>query len=188
MNDIRGIGTDPDAFEQFYRANVRAVERFVARRVSNPHAAADLTADIFVAAIESAAHYDASRGTPVGWLYGIARNVVAQWQRSSARERRAAARVSGRALLDEDSLRRVEERLDAELGARQLYVGMARLSDGERAVLELVALDGLTVADAAKVLGVQPVTARVRLHRARRTLRLSTEPGAAGSVLKEVPS
>ncbi|WP_223410468.1 RNA polymerase sigma factor [Occultella gossypii] len=188
MNDIKGIGTDPDAFERFYRAHVRAVEGFVARRVGDPHSAADLTAEIFLAAIESAAGYDPTRGTPVGWLYGIARNVVAQWARSSARERRAISRISGRALLDGDGLRRVEERLDAELGARQVYVGMARLSDDERAVLELVALDGLTVADAARVLGVQPVTARVRLHRARRTLRAFVTSESPGSALKEVTS
>ena len=63
---------------------------------------------------------------------------------------------------------------------------MARLSDDERAVLELIALDGLTVTDAAQVLGVQPVTARVRLHRARRTVRAYIDSEPVRSVLKEV--
>lgn len=188
MSDISGIGTDPDAFEQFYRAHVRAVEGFVARRVGDPHTAADLTAEIFLAAIESAAGYDPARGTPVGWLYGIARNVVAQHGRSTARERRAVAQVSGRALLDREALHRVEERLDAELRARELYVGMARLSAGERAVLELVALDGLSIADAARVLGIQPVTARVRLHRARRALGGFIRSESWNSVPKEATS
>jgi hypothetical protein len=49
------IATDPDAFERFYREHVEAVQRFVARRVDDPYLAADLTADVFVAAIESAA-------------------------------------------------------------------------------------------------------------------------------------
>ena len=120
MNDLSRIGSDPDAFEHFYRAHVHAVERFVARRVADPHTAADLTADIFLAAVESASGYSSGRGSPVGWLYGIARNVVGQQARGAARELRAVSRVSGRALLDDDSLRRVEERLDAELGAREL--------------------------------------------------------------------
>ena len=38
-------------------------------------------------------------------------------------------------------------------------------------MLELVALDGLTVAEAARALGINPVAARVRYHRARRTIR-----------------
>lgn len=37
------IGRDPDAFETFYREHVRAVERFIARRVTDPQVAADLT-------------------------------------------------------------------------------------------------------------------------------------------------
>ena len=52
---------------------------------------------------------------------------------------------------------------------------MARLPDAERAVVELIALDGLTLADVAALLDIKPVTARVRLHRARRKLT----PGAA---------
>jgi DNA-directed RNA polymerase specialized sigma24 family protein len=103
------IATDPDAFERFYREHVEAVQRFVARRVDDPYLAADLTADVFVAAIESA--------------------------------------------------------------ARSLYGELARLSDAERVVFELVALDGLTVADTARALGINPVAARVRYHRARRSLR-----------------
>jgi RNA polymerase sigma-70 factor (ECF subfamily) len=47
---------------------------------------------------------------------------------------------------------------------------MDGLSDGERAVLELVALDDLPLADVAAALDIGPVTARVRLHRARRRL------------------
>jgi DNA-directed RNA polymerase specialized sigma24 family protein len=103
------IATDPDAFERFYREHVEAVQRFVARRVDDPYLAADLTTDVFVAAIESA--------------------------------------------------------------ARSLYGELARLSDAERVVFELVALDGLTVADTARALGINPVAARVRYHRARRSLR-----------------
>ena len=49
------IAREPDALEAFYRDHVDAVQRFVARRVSDPHLAADLTADVFLAAVDSAA-------------------------------------------------------------------------------------------------------------------------------------
>jgi RNA polymerase sigma factor (sigma-70 family) len=55
---------------------------------------------------------------------------------------------------------------------------MDRLPAAERAVLELVALDELSLAEAADAAGVRPVTARVRLHRARRKLRDELEPTA----------
>ena len=60
-NRSTGSPSEPDALEAFYRDHVEAVQRFVARRVSDPHLAADLTADVFLAAIDSAASYD-SRG------------------------------------------------------------------------------------------------------------------------------
>jgi RNA polymerase sigma factor (sigma-70 family) len=165
------IASDPDAFERFYSEHVEAVQRFVARRVDDPYLAADLTADVFVAAIESASSYRRSRGEPVAWLFGIARNVVARERRRSAKELRATTRVRGRELVDEDDLVASQERIDAESTARALHEEMAHLSDAERAVLELVALDGLTVGEAARALGIGPVAARVRLHRARRLLQ-----------------
>jgi RNA polymerase sigma-70 factor (ECF subfamily) len=48
-----------------------------------------------------------------------------------------------------------------------------------RTEVELVALDELTVAEAAAAVGVRPVTARVRLHRARRKVRADLDDAAA---------
>jgi RNA polymerase sigma-70 factor (ECF subfamily) len=165
------ITSDPDAFERFYRQHVEAVQRFVARRVDDPYLAADLTADVFVAVIESAGSYRRSRGEPVAWLYGIARNVVAGERRRNAKELRTAARVRGRELVGEEDLAALQERIVGESAARELHRELAELPAGERAVLELVALDGLSVAEAGQALGIGPVAARVRLHRARRRLR-----------------
>jgi RNA polymerase sigma factor (sigma-70 family) len=165
------IASDPDAFERFYREHVEAVQRFVARRVDEPYLAADLTADVFVAAIESARSYRRTHGEPVAWLFGIARNVVAGEHRRNAKQLRTAAKVRGRELVDEEDLVALLERIDAEARARSLYEEIVQLPAGERAVLELVALDGLTVGEAARALKIRPVAARVRLHRARRLLQ-----------------
>lgn len=176
------IAHDPAVFEAFYRAHVEAVQRFVARRVADPHRAADLTAEVFLAAIESADSYRADRGSPVAWLFGVARIVVSAEHRRAAREQRANARVDGRRLLGEDDVERMQERIDAAASARALFAAVARLPDGERAVLELVALDELSVAEAAAVLGIRPVTARVRLHRARGVLRRQLFDDASATV------
>ena len=161
---------DADAFEAFYREHVDAIEGFVARRVGDRDVAADLTADVFVAAIEAGQTYREDRGAPVAWLFGIAQRVVAARLRRDSRERRATARVRGRELLDVDDAERINDRLAAEEQHRRLYAAMDQLPDGERAVLELAALDELTLAEVAIALGILPVTARVRLHRARRRL------------------
>jgi len=165
------IADDVPTLEAFYRENVEAVQRFIARRVDDPHVAADLTADVFLAAIDAAAGYREDRGAPRAWLFGIARIVVASEARRSMRRRNASRRIEGRRLVESDDVARIQERIDAAAQARSLYAALERLTEGERAVFELVALDELTVADAAVTLGIRPVTARVRLHRARVTLQ-----------------
>jgi RNA polymerase sigma-70 factor (ECF subfamily) len=170
-DQLPSVAHDPAVFEAFYREHVEQVQRFVARRVADPHLAADLTADVFVAVIDAAPTYRSSRGAPVAWLFGIARNVVQGEFRRAGREQRANARVEGRRLLDRDDVARMQERIDAAARSRELYAALDALPEGERAVFELSAIDDLTPREAAAVLGIHPVTARVRLHRARVALR-----------------
>jgi RNA polymerase sigma-70 factor (ECF subfamily) len=169
--DVGSIATDADAFEVFYREHLETVQRFLARRVADPHLCADLTAEVFLAAVDSASSYRADRGSPGAWLVGVARHVLATEFRRQSRDRAVLRRVSGRRLLDADSLARIEERIDAERGARALYGALASLAPRDRALMELVALDGLSITEAAAVLGVKPGTARVRLHRSRTRLQ-----------------
>jgi RNA polymerase sigma factor (sigma-70 family) len=169
--DLAAIGHDPDAFDRFYRRHVDAVGRFIARRVSDPHTVADLTAEVFLAIIDSAHTYRAERGTVVGWVYGVAGKVVAGEYRRRTRERQVVQRVAGRRVLGAEDFARIEERIDAEQDARRTYAALAELPDVTRQLIELIAVDGLPVADAAAVLGLSPLAARVRLHRVRKFLR-----------------
>lgn len=173
--ELRWIGGDPDLFEAFYREHVEEVQRFVVRRVGDRERAADLTAEVFLAAIDSAHRYRPGRGAPRAWLFGIARVLLASERRQRGRERVGRARLEGGVLLDEEDAARMDARIDAAAQSRRLHEAMDRLPEAERAVLELVALDELTVAEAAVAAGVRPVTARVRLHRARRKLRAELE-------------
>ena len=175
---LRWIGTDPDLFEAFYREQVEDLQRFVARRVGDRERAADLTAEIFLAAIDSAHRYRPRSGTPKAWLYGIARALVANDRRRRDRERAREERFRGSVLLDEEDAARMDARIDAAAQSRFLYAAMDRLPEAERAVLELVAIDELTVAEAAAAVGVRAGTARVRLYRARRKLRTELEAAA----------
>lgn len=174
---LAGIARDPVAFEAFYRRYVGDVSRFVARRVDDPYLAADLTADVFLAIIDSAHTYRPERGSVRGWVYGVAQHVVAAHWRRARRESAANRRVAGRRLLDAADIARLEERIDAESSARRVYRALDDVPESTRRLLALVAVDGLTVAQAAAALGLSPIAARVRLHRARRLLReLLTEP------------
>ena len=97
--DVRRIGHDPGALEAFYGEHIERIQRFIARRVDDPYLAADLTAEVFLAAMSSTGRYRASLGTPTGWLYGVAHNLVAAERRRSAREFQAQGRIAGRRLI-----------------------------------------------------------------------------------------
>lgn len=143
---------------------------YVARRVDDPCDVADVTADIFLRVIRSAASYRGQLGPPRSWLTGMARNAVAEHRRAGAQQQTAVSRAAGRRWLDEDSAERIVERVAAEAEARALLGRIAELPDPLRAVVELVAVDGLAVAEAAVVLQISSGAARVRHHRARRLL------------------
>jgi RNA polymerase sigma factor (sigma-70 family) len=165
------LGRDPDEFEAFYRRHVRAVTGFVARRVTDPHEVDDLTTEVFLAAIEGADSYLPARGSERAWLFGIARNVLASARRAEARQVDKLLRAGGRRSLEPDDIARLEEQIDAQRASAPLLALIAGLPSGLRAVMELVDIDGLTVTEAAAALRIQPVTARVRLHRARQALK-----------------
>jgi RNA polymerase sigma-70 factor (ECF subfamily) len=93
-------------------------------------------------------------------LYGIAGNIVRSHQRRSQRHV-PIDRVSA---VDWDA---VDERLDAVSRRQELRLALAGLTEAERELLLLVAWEGLSPTEAARALGLTPVAARSRLHRAR---------------------
>lgn len=179
MNNIEGvaaIGHSPDALDEFYREHIEAVQRFVARRVTSPEDAADLTAEVFLAAMHASRTYRGDGAAPRAWLYGIARRVVANHHRSTYRAFRAIARIDGRDLLDDDTTEQIADRIDSERSARHAYRALADLPERQRAVMELVAVDGLSVTEAAAALGISAGNARVRYHRARQRVAANLAP------------
>ena len=168
---LAALATDPAAFEEFYRRHVPAVTAFAVRRLDTPEDVADLVASVFLVVIESADRYDASRGRPVAWLMGIAANLVAARRRRSAREAKALRRVVGHRLLGPDDYAELEAQIDAASDARKVLRALAELPEGERDLVALVCLDGLSPGEAARALGVSSAAGRMRLARARRKLR-----------------
>ncbi|MEU8104325.1 RNA polymerase sigma factor [Nonomuraea muscovyensis] len=178
------IAADPEAFEAFYRRHVDAITSFLARRVADPNTVADLVAEVFAAVLDSAHTYRPGRGSEIAWLYGVARNALSAERRRAFKETRLAERVGGRRPLDSDDVTELEERIDAESLARRAFQAMAGLPDGDRAMIELVVIDQLTISEAATALGIRHGAARARLHRARRALR--TVPEMAPFVLEGI--
>jgi RNA polymerase sigma-70 factor (ECF subfamily) len=109
---------DETAFVALYRRYLPVVLRWCLRETGNREIAADLSAEVFAAALISSRRYSSEQGSVLAWLLGIARNKLRESRRrkrveNSARRR---LRLEPVALTDAD-LDRVEElvSLDDEL-------------------------------------------------------------------------
>lgn len=150
----------PELFGVLYERHAATVYRYLARRVG-PAAAEDLLADVFVAALGARMRViPHASGSALPWLYGIAGNVV----RSHFRRSGSRALLEGSTVVDWDA---VDARLDAESLGGHLHTALGTLTPAELELLLLVAWEELSPSEAAAVLGISPVAARSRLHRAR---------------------
>lgn len=103
-------GGDEDAFVWLYRRYLPLVVRWCLRETANRELAADLSAEVFAAALTAARRYRPERGSVGTWLLGIARNKLAESRRRGRIEASARQRlgVDPRTLGDAD-LERVDE-------------------------------------------------------------------------------
>jgi RNA polymerase sigma factor (sigma-70 family) len=169
---------DTSAFEELYRRHVGATIRFAALRADRPSDVVDLVAAVWLEVVASLDRYEPHLGDALPWIFGIAANLCAVERRRRAREHEAVRRLAGRRTLDENDFERLEGAIDAVVVAPALKQGLRELPPSERAVAELVFLDGLTPSEAADALGIRSPAVRMRLARARRKLRAVAEESA----------
>ena len=137
-------------------------------------AAEDLVHDALVHAYRAEGSFR-SGGNLRGWLLAIVRN---RFLSGARRDRAEAARVEQIAALAETNQEGGQEQ-SAEL--REVVSAFDELNEEQRAVLQLVVVEGLTYQAAAKALDVPVGTIMSRLSRARAALRqrLSRQDGPA---------
>jgi RNA polymerase sigma-70 factor (ECF subfamily) len=172
---VRELPYDPVAVEEFYRRHVRSLTSYATRRLSDSEAASDIVANAFVAAIESAAGFDPARGRPGAWLFGITSNLIASELRRRSTESRAVARLCGQLVPQPDEYARLDELMDARRRAGPVAEVLESLPTAERELVDLLLHGDLTVSEAARILGIRPATARMRLSRARLRLGVSLD-------------
>jgi RNA polymerase sigma factor (sigma-70 family) len=145
-------------FEALYAANAGFVRGYVLRR-STPARADDVVAEVFLTAWRRLEDVPPDARA---WLLGVARRVLANERRGFERQEALRARLGQERAPDEDAA--------GEASSRRVLDALESLEEGDREALLLVAWEGLSHRDAARVLGVREATFSVRLHRARRRL------------------
>lgn len=171
----RSLAGDEEAFMEVICRHEVAIGAYLERRVGR-EAAEDLLGDVWTAAFESRRTYDQSFAEARPWLYTMALNRLRHYWRSRPAENLVPDVTDVTGLANEwDPWPAVDVRVDARTVLRAAVAG---LRSEEREVLTLVAGDDLTVADAARVLGMPAGTARRLLHQARTALRNAPEVAA----------
>jgi RNA polymerase sigma-70 factor (ECF subfamily) len=166
---------DRGRFEEIYDAHVVLIYRFIHARVGNRPDAEDLTAQVFVRAVEQ---LDTSRqpGQIASWLYRVSQNAIADYWRAFYRlpvvgvdyvapgwEPVAAI---GRERSEED-----EAAADRAASARVRQL-LAQLPRRYAQVLELRFLHRLSVAETADRMGISHGNAKILQYRALRKAAL----------------
>jgi|ERR1700712_3761344 RNA polymerase sigma-70 factor (ECF subfamily) len=157
----------PDAFVAFYREHSRELLRFFARRTLDAEVAADLTAETFAAAYAARSRFR-ERGEGSGpWLYGIARNKLSRYYRSSRVEVEARARLDlpEQVSLSQTDMMRIEELLDFAPTSAAVRRALQELSERDREALSLRVIEARPYREIAALLGCSEQAARVRVSR-----------------------
>jgi RNA polymerase sigma-70 factor (ECF subfamily) len=141
-------------FEELYRQYAGRVRAYALRRI-DPSLADDVVADVFLIAWRRLSELPPD---PLPWLLGTARRVLANRRRGEQRAHALRDRLG--------SQRRPSEAAPAALDHR-VAAALSELGQRDRELLMLIAWEGLSVAEAAVVLGARAGTVAVRLHRAR---------------------
>ncbi len=167
------MSTDPGPFEQVYDEHVVGIYRFVYARVGNRPDAEDLTAQVFVRAVEQ---LDTARepGQIAAWLYRVAHNATADHWRAFYRLPLVGADHVAPGWEPADEAAPVSDPDDRASARAQAL--LRRLPDHYRRVLELRFLERLSVAETARAMNISAGNARVLQYRALRRAALIGEP------------
>jgi RNA polymerase sigma-70 factor (ECF subfamily) len=154
-------------FEALFHQHADAVLAYAIRR-SDSDTAEEIVAETFAVAWR---RLDVVPDPALPWLLGVARKVLANERRSQGRAVALALR------LVREPVESTDDPADV-IGARiSMQAALDGLLPAEREVLQLLAWEGLSAAQAADTLGCSRVAITLRLHRARRRFhRLLDEP------------
>lgn len=168
---------DPAAFEVIYEVYRPRLFGFLARLSRRRDVAEDLLEETWLRLVSRATTLtDDARLGP--WLFTVARNLYVSWRRSRALDPSRTSELDPAWPSPDRGDSPFEAAARSEL-ERRVESALARLPSGDRELLLLVGVEGLTPSEVAEVCGLPAVTVRARLHRARERLAAEMDAGRA---------
>jgi RNA polymerase sigma-70 factor (ECF subfamily) len=158
---------DATAFEALVRNHQQMIHALTFRMTGSPADAEDLAQEAFIRAYEQLDAFS-GRAKFSTWLYGIAIHACLIWRRDEARRFQAHADCAEEMILQ----RGVGESFsDEKEMAKDAQAALMRLPAKQRAAIVLTIYDGLSHAEAAKILGCPETTVSWRVFAAKRKLK-----------------
>jgi RNA polymerase sigma factor (sigma-70 family) len=162
--------SDAEAFGAIYDRHCDAIFRYLARRLHSRELAEDLLSTVFLEAWRCRDRASLEHGSPLPWLFGIARMILRRNTRTAVRARHAFARLTTENV-QADHADGVAEAVDRAADARRVLAAFRKLRKIDQDVIELCLWEGLDYESAALSLGVPVGTVKSRLSRARTRLQ-----------------
>jgi RNA polymerase sigma-70 factor (ECF subfamily) len=160
---------DRDAASAFVRRFQRRVYGLARTIVSDDRAAEDIAQEAFVRAWKHAGAYDPRRGSVVGWLLTITRNLAID----SVRVRRPVAfdPVTLLGLETPSGDRDLAELAELSDDTTRLRAALAKLPEEQRRAIAMAGLLGYTAREVGEIEGIPLGTAKTRIRSALIRLR-----------------
>jgi len=166
------------AFEDAVRANEDDLLRYFQRRLLNGADAAEAFGELLLTAWRVRRKLPAEPVQARMWLYGVARNVLANSRRTLARRSQAVQRLAA-------EMRAIIAVPPTDEASVEVRAAIEALAPEDAELVRLVYWDGLKSYEAAAALGINPSTARSRLSVVKRRLRLALSPTATAHLAGE---
>ncbi len=166
---LRIARSDADAFCLFYLRHCRLLSAWLRAQTRDATTADDLVAESFACALDGLRRFHGSEShEAVGWLYGIAANLVRQWHRTRRVEDAARRRVGMpvRCYSAGEDADEIDARLDSEALRPSLREALAGLPADQREAVTSRILDGRPYHEIAAALGLAEPAVRKRVSRA----------------------
>lgn len=165
--------TEPEAFGDFYDRFEADVLAFFYRATRRADIAADLTAEVFAQALQSAPTFNPALGAARAWLFGIARHELADlWERGRV-EDRARRRLGMEPLsLTDEAIERIEQLEGSGAGALRL---LDELPEEQRQAITGRVIEERDYEELAAALSCSESVVRQRVSRGLRSLRARLE-------------
>jgi RNA polymerase sigma factor (sigma-70 family) len=157
---------DQRRIERCFREHSPAIARYFLRRCATAGDAEEAVTDVFAIAWRRIDRLPPEPETRL-WLFGVARNVLADQRRAARRRARLGDRLSATA---PPATAAAPDPTAATVEALAVRDAWRSLPEGDRELLALVAWDGLEVGEIARVLRLPAPVVSARLYRARRRL------------------